>query len=165
MTNIDPPHQDQPISDDQELASVLAGMQQKNEELVQPVVEPSMQMPAAPAADMQYEEIATPAPSPVEPTIAPVTPITVSQIPSTGDSVLDEIKRQALDELRPLATKLDLPADEKFDALLLIIRSTDDKTLIGAAHDAAKNITDEEKRAQALFDIVKEIDYFSTAAK
>jgi hypothetical protein len=81
---------------------------------------------------------------------------------STGNSNLDKIKTSALEELRPLVGKLNLPADEKFDTLLLIIRSTDDQTLLDEAHDAAKEITDDTKRAQALLDIIKEIDYFST---
>jgi hypothetical protein len=81
---------------------------------------------------------------------------------STGSSNLDKIKTSALEELRPLVGKLNLPADEKFDTLLLIIRSTDDQLLLDEAHDAAKEITDDTKRAQALLDIIKEIDYFST---
>jgi hypothetical protein len=82
--------------------------------------------------------------------------------PSTGNSNLDKIKTSALEELRPLVGKLNLPADEKFDTLLLIIRSTDDQSLLDEAHDAAKEIQDDTKRAQALLDIIKEIDYFST---
>jgi hypothetical protein len=84
------------------------------------------------------------------------------KLPGTGDSTLDKIKTSALEELRPLVGKLNLPADEKFDTLLLIIRSTDDQSLLDEAHDAAKEIPDETKRAQALLDIIKEIDYFST---
>lgn len=74
---------------------------------------------------------------------------------------LDSIKKDALEELRPLVGKLNLPAEEKFDTLLLIIRSTDDQSLLGPAHDAAKAIQDESRRAQALLDVIKEIDYFS----
>lgn len=43
----------------------------------------------------------------------------------------------------------------------LIIRSTGDQSLVGPAREAAKGIEDEQKRAQALLDIVKEIDYFA----
>ena len=60
-----------------------------------------------------------------------------------------------------LVDKLDLPADEKFDTILILIRSTDDKSLVNAAHEAARAIPDEAKRAQALLDVIKEIDYFS----
>ncbi len=81
---------------------------------------------------------------------------------TTGSGELEKLKASALEELRPLVGKLDLPAEEKFDTLLLIIRSTDDQSLLDEAHDAAKNISDDSKRAQALLDVIKEIDYFSS---
>lgn len=79
----------------------------------------------------------------------------------SGNSDLEKLKSSALEELRPLVSKLDLPAEEKFDTLLLIIRTTDDQALLEEAHAAAKNIGDDKRRAQALLDIIKEIDYFS----
>jgi hypothetical protein len=82
--------------------------------------------------------------------------------PSAGDSELDGLKASALEELRPLVGKLNLPAEERFDTLLLIIRSTDDQGLLAQAHDAAKEIADDSRRAQALLDVIKEIDYFSS---
>lgn len=81
---------------------------------------------------------------------------------STPSDDLEKIKSSALDELRPLVGKLSLSNEEKFDTLLLIIRSTDDQSLLQEAYDAAKGITDESKRAQALLDIIKEVDYFSS---
>ena len=47
------------------------------------------------------------------------------------------------------------------DTYLMLIRSTDDASLIGPAHVAAQTITDEKRRAEALLDIIKEIDYLS----
>jgi hypothetical protein len=80
----------------------------------------------------------------------------------TGDTgPLASIKQDALFELRPLVDKLNVSPEEKFDTYLLLIRSTDDTNLIGPAHDAAKQITDETRRAEALLDIIKEIDYLS----
>jgi hypothetical protein len=78
---------------------------------------------------------------------------------------LESIKKDALEELRPLVPKLDLPPEDKFNTILLVIRSTDDQSLVGAAHDAAKSIEDESKRAQALLDIIREIDYFANQQK
>ena len=43
----------------------------------------------------------------------------------------------------------------------MLIRSTDDSSLIGPAHAAAQAITDEKRKAEALLDIIKEIDYLS----
>ena len=81
-------------------------------------------------------------------------------IQPVGGGTLEEIKRQAITELRPLVDQLNLPAEDKFDALLLLIRTTDDSSLIPAAHEAAKGIADDSRRAQALLDVIKEIDFF-----
>ena len=78
---------------------------------------------------------------------------------------LADIKKDALQELRPLVGKLNVAPEEKFDTYLLLIRSTDDTDLIGPAHEAAKAIVDEARRAEALLDIIKEIDYLSRQDK
>ncbi len=147
------PQNQQPISDDQELAKVLAGVTQQAEEAPSGLqfeetqttpmaVAPVVEEPAAPAVE--------------EPAIAPVA------MPAVND--LEEIKKDALSELRPLIDKLDVSPEEKFDTLLLIIRSTDDQSLLAATHEAAKAIPDDSRRAQALLDIIKEIDFFSNKA-
>ncbi len=153
----------QSISDDQELAKVLAGVNQdtadssastEQDEVMLPT--PPTPMPTTPpAADPVVDEpVLPPAPDPIgAPDPAPVS--------STGDASLDSIKQEALGELRPLVDKLNVSPEEKFDTYLLLLRSTDDKALIGPAHEAAKAITDEAKRAQALLDIIKEIDFLS----
>lgn len=83
-------------------------------------------------------------------------------VPKASDAgPLDSIKSDALNELRPLVDKLNVEPQEKFDTYLLLIRSTDDEALIGPAHEAAKAIPDEAKRAEALLEIIKEIDYLS----
>ena len=84
---------------------------------------------------------------------------------SVWQSNPEDIKRQAITELRPLVDQLDLPAEDKFDALLLLIRTTDDSTLIPAAHEAAKGIADGSRRAQALLDVIKEIDFLGRKKK
>jgi len=123
----------------------------------------------APPATAATEPVATD--SPAEPTEEPAeseppkdstTAKEEHQHAKKGSSDLDKLKNSALEELRPLVGKLNLPDDEKFDILLLIIRSTDDQALLNEAHDAAKKVSDDGKRAQALLDIIKEIDYFST---
>ena len=78
---------------------------------------------------------------------------------------LETIKKEVINDIKPLVDKLELHNDEKFDTYLLLIRSTDDENLIGPAYDVAKKITDEKKRAQALLDIIKEINYFSSPKK
>jgi hypothetical protein len=150
------PNTTKPISDDQELAKVLAGVSQESNNL---------DFEETPVANPAAAQVAVPIPEPAAtpPTIdnsfTPDPAPEVTPDPESGD--LDDIKKNALSELRPLVDKLDLEPNEKFDTYLLLIRSTDDKSLIAPAHEAAKNITDETKRAQALLDIVKEIDYLS----
>ena len=110
------------------------------------------------------EEIVAPAtPESVVDITPEPTPVTIS-IPDNNsplDNSLDPIKEQALNELRPIIDKLNVPAEEKFETYLLLIRSSDDKSLIAPAHETALKIEDETKRAEALLDIIKEIEYLS----
>ncbi len=179
--DIAPPNQ-HPATSDDELAKVLAGIGADDSAAPQPT--PQGQS-AAEAAGLQFEETPGPmpatggAPAPVAGPVpdvaapvqmpvpqmtsavpAPTTPVSLPPMPGAS-SGLDELKKTALEELRPLVGKLDLAPEDKFDTLLLIIRSTDDQSLLQPAHDAAKAIPDETKRAQALLDVIKEIDYFS----
>lgn len=166
-TTIDPIEtSQQPISDDQELAKVLAGINQEADSVADASVEPTV----APLTD--DTTAATPAPEPVaDPVVAPA-PVVEPAMPDpvamtapapvaavSGD--LTTVKSDAINELRPLVDKLSLPAEEKFDTYLLLLRSTDDRSLIEPAHEIAKQITDETRRAQALLDIIKEIDFLS----
>lgn len=159
----------QSISDDQELAKVLAGVSQDTDNnlqfeetnnIVAPMVNPATISPDPVTTD---EDNSQPV---VEPSVNPAavnptpTMSTDSSHPTT-DPTLDSIKQTALNELRPLVDKLDVSPEEKFDTYLLLLRSTDDKSLIAPAHNAAIAIADEARRAQALLDIIKEIDYLS----
>ena len=139
----------QPISDDQELAKVLAGVSQQADTAMQFEETPApMQDPSQAISDASSEIIT--------PTLPPVAQ-------SVTDSDLAPIKNEAINELRPLVDKLDLPAEEKFDTYLLLLRSTDDRTLIAPAYAAAQVIADEARKAQALLDIIKEIDYLTNS--
>jgi hypothetical protein len=173
-------NQQQPVTDDQELAKVLEGVTQQAQTLGN---EPAS--PTASSSGLQFEE--TPAAAPQPPATLPAVPDVpdspapgpASPVPvATDDSAspaapgqvqlppeLESIKKDALEELRPLVPKLDLPPEDKFNTILLVIRSTDDQSLVGAAHDAAKSIENESKRAQALLDIIREIDYFANQGK
>jgi len=150
----------QPISDDQELAKALAGVMP---DIPEPVVATPAPITPLAAAPLQFEETPAPAPAVVAPSVLP-TPTAPTSTPASS-SDLDVIKNTALGELRPLIDKVELPAEEKFDTYLMLIRSTDDPALIGPAHAAAQGITDEKRRAEALLDIIKEIDYLSRGAQ
>jgi hypothetical protein len=164
----------QPISDDQELAKVLAGVTEEADEsqaagagtlpgvpVLPPLPTTLVPTPAAPAPvvdpaeleEASAQAVAQPEESPVA-TPAPA-----------ADGALDGVKKEAISELRPLVGKLNVSPEEKFDTYLLLIRSTDDKSLIAPAHEAAKAIEDEARRADALLNIIKEIDYLSGPAQ
>lgn len=154
------PQTTQPISDDQELAKVLAGVNNDSESNFNfeetPTEQPSLEQPQAmqPSAEIVTPEIPAPA---YNNTAMPQSGL--------GQNDLDDIKRNVLLELRPLVEKLNLSPEEKFDIYLLLLRSTDDTALIPPAHLTAQKITDESKKAQALLDILKEIDFLSAPAK
>jgi hypothetical protein len=98
---------------------------------------------------------------------APVTPPTdespAPSAPSSNSSNDDllAIKRQALEELSPLIDHLEQDSEEKFKTTMMMIQASDNQGLVPQAFQAAKDIKDERKRAQALLDIVNEINYFT----
>ena len=146
------PTNQQPISDDQELAKVLAGLNQQADEVATTPL--ASDTPVSPDPIAEPEPVA--APTMPEPAVAPSA---MSMPAVSGD--LESIKQNALTELRPLVDKLNVSPEEKFDTYLLLLRSTDDQALIAPAFEAARGITDEARRAQALLDIIKEIDYLA----
>lgn len=78
-----------------------------------------------------------------------------------GDDDLINIKQSALQQLSPLVGHLDQSPEEKFRTTMMMIQASDDQSLIKTAYEAAQQISDEKVRAQALLDIVNEINYFT----
>jgi hypothetical protein len=74
---------------------------------------------------------------------------------------LFDIKQQALTQLSPLVGHLDQSPEEKFRTTMMMIQASDDQNLIRPAFEAAQSIGDEKVRAQALLDVVNEINYFT----
>ena len=145
------PQTTQPISDDQDLAKVLAGVSNGASATSAQPAAPLPPLPDLPPEPAPEPELAAqPKPAKASNTVVPA-----------ANSDLDSVKNEAIKELRPLVDKLNISAEEKFDTYLLLIRSTDDKSLIDPAYQIAKSIRDETRRAQALLDIIKEIDYLS----
>lgn len=144
------PVSNQPVSDDNDLAKVLSGAEGDAPAATPPVDDTTA------TTENSTSEAPTEVPTPP----AEETPATTTPTPA-ADGELETIKKEALEELKPLVDKLELPPEEKFDILLLIIRSTDDKDLVEKAHASAQQITDDTRKAQALLDIIKEVDYFA----
>lgn len=74
---------------------------------------------------------------------------------------LSQIKQDALAQLSPIVSELDQSPEEKYRTLMMLIQASDDQTLIKAAYEAANQIDDKKVRAEALLNIVNEINYFA----
>jgi hypothetical protein len=92
-----------------------------------------------------------------------------AQVVSTVDSSstpvdhqkLADMKQDALTHLEPLTDHLGGTPEETFRATMMMIQANDNHTLLEKALEAAKNIEDDKTRAQAMLDIINEINYFS----
>jgi hypothetical protein len=94
--------------------------------------------------------------------VAPATDVPVVS-PTDGEAGGDllSIKQQALQELSPLVGHLQQSPEEKFRTTMMLIQASDNSDLIKEAYESAQQIPDEKARAQALLDIVNEINYFT----
>ncbi len=88
------------------------------------------------------------------------TPI-IADIESDSSDDLIGLKQQALQQLSPLVSHLEQTPEEKFRTTMMMIQASDDKSLIKSAFEAAQKITDDKARAQALLDVINEINYFT----
>ncbi|MEK7152484.1 MAG: hypothetical protein AAB834_00925 [Patescibacteria group bacterium] len=104
------------------------------------------------------EATPTTLPAPAQPADSSAVAAPAGQ-PNT-DHLLD-IKQQALQQLTPLIGHLEQSPEEKFRTTMMMIQASDNDSLVKAAYDAALQIPDEKVRAQALLDIVNEINYFT----
>lgn len=110
--------------------------------------------PPAPALPANLQPPVTPEPP------APVSLPAASIPPSKPDDLL-QLKEEALHSLQPLVGHLDQTPEEKFKTTMMLIQATDNSSLVKEAYEAANRISDEKARAQALLDVVNEINYFT----
>lgn len=78
-----------------------------------------------------------------------------------NEDALVSLKEQALNNLAPLVNHLDQTPEEKFKTTMMLIQASDNSSLVKDAYEAANQIPDEKARAQALLDVVNEINYFT----
>ncbi len=129
------------------------------------------------ASDTTDDVLAVTAPPALDDPLADETAVTETAVPpveaaplsssedkpsdeGTSDDLLD-LKQQALGQLTPLVDHLEQSPEEKFRTTMMMIQSTDNQGLIKDAFAAAQEITDDKARAQALLDIINEINYFT----
>lgn len=125
-----------------------------------------MSLPAADDAGSNLLDNNAPASvaTPMQPGAASSASSSTDMVQSSSTTNVDElldIKQQALQQLTPLIGHLEQSPEEKFRTTMMMIQASDNDALIKAAYDAATAISDEKVRAQALLDIVNEINYFT----
>ncbi len=130
------------------------------------------QSPAAPPADHDFappkpaydsvfdEQPAADSPAPSDDNLVATSQPQPPAAPVQDDELLN-IKQQALQQLSPLVGQLEQSPEEKFHTTMRIIQASDNHSLVKDAYDAARQIEDDKVRAQALLDIINEINYFT----
>lgn len=122
-----------------------------------------------PTNNMTISSVAT-APSfsstSIEPAIAPPasTPSSMqfsAPVDSDDTDELVRMKQEALQHLQPLVDTLQQSPEEEFRTIMMMIQATDDKTMLKKALESAKRIKDDKIRAQAMLDVINEINYFT----
>lgn len=105
------------------------------------------------------------APTTPDPAAAPQAQSTAPVPSDNFNPDLLSIKQNALQELTPLVGHLDQDPEEKFRTTMMMIQASDDQSLVKEAFETAKKITDDKARAQALLDVINEINYFTQPHK
>ena len=142
--------------------------------------EPLFADPVAAPAPVGPFPVATPGPMPPMPMPEPVAPAEPVSAPKedikpepieheeepepkapfmeTHGMGINQVKEAALRELAPILSKLDVPAEQKFDIYKNVIDNYHDSSVIEPAYHAASNIADERERGEALLYIIDSID-------
>jgi hypothetical protein len=116
-------------------------------------IEPSLPGPPMPNSD-------------VAPPSQPSSPVHHASVPppplnAPAEDEMLKMKQQALQNLAPLVGHLDQTPEEKFRTTMMLLQASDNPELVKEAYAAANAIQDEKARAQALLDVVNEINYFT----
>jgi hypothetical protein len=121
------------------------------------------------AAFMDAADSTAVTPEPVAPATPPAVP-SIPGFPSPSSSVspasavpsasgdLDQVKMSALNDLKPIIDRVNIAPEDKFKIYREILEDMPDKTVIEPAYNAAKQITDEAEKAEALLLVVQKID-------
>ena len=79
----------------------------------------------------------------------------------SNGSDLSALKRDAMRELEGLLDQIEGNPEQVFRTTMMLVQANDNPALLERALQAAKSIHDDKKRAEALLDVVSEINYFS----
>lgn len=125
--------------------------------------------PAIPPTDVNPEPAMQPAYGGYDETAAQSASAPTSDTGNDDSTPVDHqdlmaIKNEALQHLSPMVGSLEQSAEEKFKTLMMMIQASDDHTKLKEAFEVAKLIEDDKARAQALLDVINEINYFTQPA-
>ena len=95
----------------------------------------------------------------------PSVPVSAGSDAPTSVEDLAVMKQEALKHLQPLVGSLQQSPEEEFRTVMMMIQATDDKSMLKKALDAAKAIKDDKIRAQAMLDVINEINYFAQTSQ
>lgn len=123
-----------------------------------PAPQPPSSLPPIPIPSFTPASSDTPSQSVPAPASEPASE--EESVPAGSEDLID-IKQKALGELSPLIDELDQPPEDKFRTVMMMIQASDDRALVPKAYEIAHSIEDEKARAQALLDVVNEINYFT----
>ena len=114
--------------------------------------------PAAPAMAPAEAPAMSSAPTPETPTVE--TSATTSEVSAEApvDGDLASIREDVVKELIPLIDKVDSTPEEKFEIYKDAMKTMHDAKTIGGAYRTATQITDENKKADALMGLMRTID-------
>jgi hypothetical protein len=123
--------------------------------------------PAAPSNDAGFMPVpseptqaSVPAPTEEAEHVASGAPAPAADMSGESDALL-ELKQKALQQLTPIVSHLDQTPEEKFRTTMMLIQASDNQALLKDAYEAAQEIGDEKLKAQALLDVINEINYFT----
>lgn len=124
--------------------------------------------PPTPSFSSATLDAPVPSVSPNSVPSAPAVPVHVAASSDLTESTTDELvqmKQEALKHLQPLVGSLQQSPEEEFRTLMMMIQATDDRTMLKKAMEAAKSIKDDKVRAQAMLDVINEINYFTQSGE
>lgn len=112
---------------------------------------PAPETPAAPAeAPAPAEEPAPVAEPAAEPEISPESKLP----PVSPDTNVESVKTDMMRDLFPLMDKVEMTPERKWEIYKQMIEETHDNSMVGAAYEAVKGISDEKERAEALLYLI-----------
>lgn len=96
---------------------------------------------------------AAPVPAGVTPAPAEVAPIT-----NLDSQNLDSVKANILKDLAPLMDKIHVEPEKKFELYTDMLAENNDASIVAPAYETARQISDEEKRGEALLSLFEKIE-------